>query len=59
MGHDAERVSGEMKDEAVFPEKETLDDNRDEWEDTQEPEDVRTVVAEEKDSGKRADVFFC
>ena len=58
MGHDAERVSGEMKDEAVFPEKETLDDNRDEWEDTQEPEDVRTVVAEEKDSGKRADVFF-
>ena len=58
MGHDAERVFGEMKDEAVFPEKETLDDNRDEWEDTQEPEDVRTVVAEEKDSGKRADVFF-
>ena len=58
MGHDAERVSGEMKDEAVFPEKETLDDNRDEWEDTQEPEDVRVLVAEEKDSGKRADVFF-
>ena len=58
MGHDAERVSGEIKDEAVFPEEETLDDNRDEWEDTQEPEDVRVLVAEEKDSGKRADVFF-
>ena len=59
MGHDAERVSGEMKDEAVFPEKETLDDNRDEWEEAeQEPEDVRVLVAAEKDSGKRADVFF-
>ena len=58
MGHDAERVSGEIKDEAVFPEEEALDDNRDEWEDTQEPEDVRVLVAEEKDSGKRADVFF-
>ena len=59
MGHDAERVSGEIKDEAVFPEEEALDDNRDEWEEAeQEPEDVRVLVAEEKDSGKRADVFF-
>ena len=59
MGHDVERVSGEIKDEAVFPEEETLDDNRDEWEEAeQEPEDVRVLVAEEKDSGKRADVFF-
>ena len=58
MGHDTERVSGKMKDETVFPEEEVLTDTRDEWEDTQEPEDVRTVVAEEKDSGKRADVFF-
>ena len=59
MGHDAERVSGEIKDEAVFPEEEALDENRDEWEEAeQEPEDVRVLVAEEKDSGKRADVFF-
>ena len=59
MGHDAERVSGEIKDETVFPEEEALDDNRDEWEEAeQEPEDVRVLVAEEKDSGKRADVFF-
>ena len=59
MGHDTERVSGEIKDEAVFPEEEALDENRDEWEEAeQEPEDVRVLVAEEKDSGKRADVFF-
>ena len=59
MGHDAEWVSGEIKDEAVFPEEETLDENRDEWEEAeQEPENVRVLVAEEKDSGKRADVFF-
>ena len=59
MGHDAERVSGEMKDEAIFPVEEILDDNRDEWEDAeQEPEDVRVIAAEETDAGKRADVFL-
>ena len=41
MGHDTERVSGKMKDETVFPEEEVLTDTRDEWEDTQEPEEQR------------------
>ena len=59
MGNGTERVPGKMKDETVFPEEEVLTDTRDEWEDTtQEPEDVRTVVAEEPDAGKRADVYF-